>query len=60
MECEVTFVELTRKTIVIKGNDIFDIMGKAEEYTDDPSENIDFSKNFDDYEVCVTKIKEVS
>ena len=56
MKAMVTFTEVTKKTIEIEGNDIIDIMGKAEEYIDDPSENIDFSKNFDDYEVCVTKM----
>lgn len=55
----VTFAELTKKTIEVEGNDIFDIMGKAEEIASNNIEDIDFEKNPDSYEVCVTKIKEV-
>ena len=59
MKCKVTFKEVTTKTIEIEGPNIFEIMGLAEEYTQDPAEKIDFEKEPDCYEVAVTKIKEV-
>jgi hypothetical protein len=59
MKCNVTFTEVTKKTIEIEGVDIFDVMGLAQSYAENPSEKIDFEKNPDDYEVVVTKIKEV-
>lgn len=59
MKCMVTFAELTKKTIEIEADNIFEIMGKAEEIASENTQEIDFKKNFDSYEVCVTKIKEV-
>ena len=59
MKCMVTFAELTKKTIEIEADNIFEIMGKAEEIASGNVQEIDFEKNPDSYEVCVTKIKEV-
>lgn len=59
MKCMVTFAELTKKTIEIEGKDIFDIMGLAEDYATEYVDKIDFEKDPDSYEVCVTKIKEI-
>lgn len=60
MKCMVTFAELTKKTIEIEADNIFEIMGKAEEIASGNVQEIDFEKNPDSYEVCVTKIKEVT
>ena len=59
MKCKVTFKEVTTKTIEIEGVDIFDVMGLAQEYAENSSEKIDFEKNPDEYEIAVTKIKEM-
>lgn len=59
MKCNVTFTEITKKTIEIEGKDIFDVMGLAEEYATENVQVIDFEKNPDSYEIAVTKIKEV-
>ena len=60
MKCNVTFTEITKKTIEIEGKDIFDVMGLAEEYATENVQKIDFEKNPDSYEIAVTKIKEIS
>lgn len=59
MKAMVTFAELTKKTIEIEGDSIYDIMGKAEEIATENVQVVDFEKNPDSYEVCVIKIKEV-
>lgn len=59
MKCMVTFAELTKKTIEIEADNIFEIMGRAEEIASGNVQEIDFEKNPDSYEVRVTKIKEV-
>ena len=59
MKCNVTFTEITKKTIEIEGKDIFDVMGLAEEYATENVQAIDFEKDPDSYEVAVTRIEEV-
>ena len=59
MKAKVTFKEMTTKTIDIEGIDIFDIMGLAEKYAENPSETINFEKNPDSYMIEITNIKEI-
>ena len=60
MKCKVTFTEVTKKTIEIEADNIFEIMGRAEDIATENIQEIDFEKNPDSYEVLVTKIKEVT
>lgn len=55
----VTFEEVTRKTVIIEGEFMTDIMDKAHEYLENPSETINFDKNPDSYDISIKKIKEV-
>lgn len=59
MKARVTFKEETTKTIEIEGKDMDEIWSKAESYSTENIDKIDFGKNPDDYTVNITSVEEL-
>ena len=58
MKYDVTFKEVTIKTVEIEADDLDHAQAIANEMLDDAYGNIDFEKNPDDYDVFVDNISE--
>ena len=59
MKYAVTFIQKTKKTIIIEADDADEVQAIANECLDDVAKSIDFEKNPDDYDVYCDEIKEV-
>ena len=60
MKYAATFIEKTKKTIIIEAADEDEAQVIVNECLDNVSENIDFEKNPDDYDVYCDEIKEIT
>ena len=59
MKANVTFKEITVKTIEIEGDNLDDIREKAAYYATEDTSVINFEKNPNRYEVEITDVKEI-
>lgn len=58
MKYDVTFKEITIKTVKVEADDLDHVQAIANKMLDDVYGNIDFGKNPDYYDVFVDKIRE--
>ena len=59
MKFNVTFVEKVTKIVTIEADSLEKVNEIARDYLDDPAKNIDFEKNFDEYDTYIERIKRI-